>query len=507
MSPADRQDGALGLVQLPDGGEVALVLVGLGIAQHDLHDTGIVGHGGPGPFVRKQVVENPGRPAKVLDGLEERHDRREVRRRAHGVGEPRDTEHVAGRRRHREHEGSDRVGIGTALAEQLEQGDGLRRLVVQVDAPVGDLRTVDEAPVERAGRAAQRLDRPVDDGGVLPDVERRGTEPEARDEVAKGGDAARRDAFRADLPERLLQRPEVVGELVRSAVGHGLRAGAVDVRAQANRAGHAELAERLVGIAPNDPLRIAGGPKACLQALAEAIAGRPDVLADAQDPDELVQLRDVSLDGVVVMTAQRAPGHGRRDVRVAVAVTADPRAELQERGDVDPDFGKVASQGVGQAVSHVRGPLDEGLVEEMQPPGDLLVERRSLQAQLPGHPQQGDGVAQLADQLLAFARRPAVRLQLDELAVDPAMVLEDGDALRLRRVRRDRRRDLEMRQRLGQPGIARALARPRDRACDGRTRSPHRGRRRPRRAGSCECRRSPRRSRSAGTGYRPTGAP
>ena len=77
----------------------------------------------------------------------------------------------------------------------------------------------------------------------------------------------------------------------------------------------------------------------------------------------------------------------------------------------------------------------------MQSPGDFLLDRRLLQPQFAGHPQEFDFVAQLVDDAGAFARGPARLLELDEQAVDAPVLLQHRDALGFRRMRGDDRTD------------------------------------------------------------------
>ena len=83
--------------------------------------------------------------------------------------------------------------------------------------------------------------------------------------------------------------------------------------------------------------------------------------------------------------------------------------------------------------------VEQRLVEEMQPPRDFLLDRGLLQPQFAGHPQKFDFVAQLIDDAGAFARGPARLLELDQQAVDAAVLLEHRDPLGFGRMRGDHR--------------------------------------------------------------------
>ena len=147
------------------------------------------------------------------------------------------------------------------------------------------------------------------------------------------------------------------------------------------------------------------------------------------------------------MRLQGPAGHRRGDVGVAVPVAADPRGEAEEGGRLDPGLGIMPDQRLGQPlIARVRR-LEQGLVEEVQPPGDLVLQARPVDAQLAGHPQDLDLVADLPDQMVALARGPARRLHLDQLQIDPPETLQHGHPLGLGRVGGQGRRDLELRQR------------------------------------------------------------
>src|SRR5262249_58365485 len=83
-----------------------------------------------------------------------------------------------------------------------------------------------------------------------------------------------------------------------------------------------------------------------------------------------------------------------------------------------------------QWVVNLRDRLEQGLVEEVEGPEYLLLYRRLFQAQLAGQPEQLDLEADLPLQLSALSRSPARRLQFHQEAVDPAVLLQNGDALR-----------------------------------------------------------------------------
>jgi hypothetical protein len=63
-----------GAVQRPVGGQVAAVLVGVRIAEHDLLPVAAGGHDAPVQRQFQGCVHDRGAGLQVLDGLEQRHD-------------------------------------------------------------------------------------------------------------------------------------------------------------------------------------------------------------------------------------------------------------------------------------------------------------------------------------------------------------------------------------------------------------------------------------------------
>src|SRR2546426_788826 len=77
-----------------------------------------------------------------------------------------------------------------------------------------------------------------------------------------------------------------------------------------------------------------------------------------------------------------------------------------------------------ELVHEVGDDVEQVLRHEVQSPGELLGDRGLLQSQLPGEPQQLDLRSHGVDQVAPLARGPARRFELDQPAVDPAVLLE-----------------------------------------------------------------------------------
>ena len=162
----------------------------------------------------------------------------------------------------------------------------------------------------------------------------------------------------------------------------------------------------------------------------------------------------------------------RGDVGVAVAVAADPGAELEERRHLELLVRVILRQALLQRIEHLGQHLEQRLVEEVQAPGDLALDGGLLEVKFARHPDELDLVAQLVHQAVALALGPARQLELAQHEVDAPELLQHRDALALGGVRRDRRADAQVlqervdlrrldaaRRRLGQHGAEAAAER------------------------------------------------
>ncbi len=85
--------------------------------------------------------------------------------------------------------------------------------------------------------------------------------------------------------------------------------------------------------------------------------------------------------------------------------------------------------------------IEQRLVEEMQAPGDFLIDRRFFQTKFAGHPKQRDLVTQFIEESGAFPGSPSRLFQLNQQTVDAAVFFKDGHPLCFGGVRRDDRPD------------------------------------------------------------------
>ncbi len=218
---------------------------------------------------------------------------------------------------------------------------------------------------------AELLDRGPDDGGVLPDLELRQVEPE-----------------RLRLPEEVLELP--VGEPLRAGGGQrplddaevvpeGVRVGVPAARpSPGRRQAMRGQAPASVGAASRPAgaraLRRPPEGRRRLPRAAGAVLGRRRCvpLGGGQGPGDAPRLRLETEQDVLRRDLDRAPGHVRRHVWVAVPVAADPGPPSEER----PVERRRACPGAGrERAIHLAG-------HDGQHVEDRLVEQGHLGAHL-----------------------------------------------------------------------------------------------------------------------------
>ena len=210
-----------------------------------------------------------------------------------------------------------------------------------------------------------------------------------------------------------------VGRGVAGGIGPGVAAlGVLDHHLIRRSMQREILAEHLARVAAGDLLGLPGGGQLAVERRAEPVGDRHGLLGDAERPHQLVDPAAVAAQAGQPVLEQRAVGDVVGDERIAVAVAADPGAELEERRH-DPLLARIVlRQHPLDLVQQVGHRLEQGLVEEVQSPEHLLGHGRLLQAELAGEPEQLDLVPEPVDQRLALARRPAGRLEVHQPAVD-----------------------------------------------------------------------------------------
>src|SRR5207247_1751246 len=154
---------------------------------------------------------------------------------------------------------------------------------------------------------------------------------------------------------------------------------------------------------------------------------RRGALRDAEPPQQIAEPLPVPAQAGEAVVVQRATGHVVRDEGIAVAIPADPGAELEEGRHGERRVRIGPRQRTLQLVPQLGHDVEQVLGDEVQPPGELLLHRRLLEAQLAGEPQQLDLRAEVVDQGAALAghelgRRAGVELLAPQHALELRLV-------------------------------------------------------------------------------------
>ena len=467
---ADSGEVLLGAIEIPEGGEDAAVLIGVGIADHHLLREA-VGNAGVAAGLqralrhrmRQEGVHDAGATLEVADGLEERDDGEQ----AIGVigtaggqaglaGEEIDRQQVGHRAGHA-HDQRPEAG-GPILVDVRDEGAMTSDDGVGLRADAGLLaeeRTrgaefgIEEAEAARfvplrevgvvlTGGGEELADGLVVEGAVLTDVEDRHMEPEGPQEAQQRVELGAGDATGADFDQGLAQEQQV-GD-------HALGRAMLAVAEFADRIRQAEVDEV-------DILTPGLADVALDRGLAGFAVGG-GMLLDLSDEDrrrrlEMVTEREALTEGLEALVADRdgggteeiegAGGDFGRDQRVAVAVAADPSAEddLRQRVRMLHPGGIEARlfPGLTQAQVHADHGVREDLGEEVIDVPELRLDVGLLVVELAGAPQTFEGDLDLLADRALLGGGPHVVLAADEQLVDLAMDLQDGGALGFRRVR------------------------------------------------------------------------
>ncbi len=469
----------LRLAQLPVRGEEPAVLVGVGVPDHHfLHPT-LAAHAPAHQRNVEQFAHHLGRTLQVIDGLEERDDgqgaalhRRLVGEEASLPGQEVHSQQVVHRVGHAQHERPDRLPVHRCaeLGHDAEHAQCLRR--VGREHHVGfpgtarsrQLRLQPRAPGGRrhVGRvlrgaphphAPEGMQRGGEAGRVLAEVEANGAEAEGLHLPAHG----RHDAACQHLPGSLghacLEGAKVgeerIGALIRrprmggvpgTSRGAGARTqGAI----QPPRHACQELPEHLARVPRDNPAGIPRLLERLPQRLTKRRGDGDRAFGDAEPAHQFRDAPLVTLDRRPAILVQRAAGHLVGDERVAVTVPSHPGAELEERQEPERPARVVPGQGALEAIHQCGHGVEEGLVEEVQPPIHLLGHRGLLQAEFPRHPEQVDLLAELVLQGRAFPGCPARALEVHQPAIDAPVLLQHRDAPCLGGVGSDHRPDAQ----------------------------------------------------------------
>ncbi len=374
----DVAELALGLVDLPLAGHHAGFLVGVRVAEHDLlhvaaqPDQFAVGR------VGEQLVDDLGRGAQLLHGLQQRREAdlgvgrlaEEVDQAGlagqHGGGQD-----VVGAAGHGDDVGLDDVGAVGAQGPADLPEDVVRAVsdAVELDrvagerAAGGELRAQHLEPLGAAqfrvpdAGAAQAVHE-LPDGvvvvvGVLADVQGGQVQAEGGDGAADPGQRAVGGEGGVVVPQRPLQQAEL-GEELRG--GGVVAARLVRGSGRDPPAGVDQLGLDAGELEPVGLLRVQL-EDAAVQAgqvlqvdvdRVQQLLVRPGERGGVgQDGDEPVDQGDADPDGVLVLDLEDLAGDGGGDVGVAVAVPADPGAEA-DRGLLRRQRDAVLAEQLGE---------------------------------------------------------------------------------------------------------------------------------------------------------------
>ncbi len=360
--------------------------------------------------------------------------------------------------RHAENERADRFAVEAMLrlVDQLEQTDGLgrfrwrlgsvgpertRQLTLQPGAPFGGSR---RRRLARVPRPPHRGEGDVHARRVVTDVEPEGREPERLDFPAHRSNQQLGAAPATPRHEPGLEGAQIADQLVGRAIGHRIGGGVASFRAGERgvelpqHAGH-ELPIDLARVALHDLLGVSGRRQRPGESLAELWGHRGRPLGDTQGAQQVGDALAIASQAGDAVVEQGTTRDLVRDEGIAVSVAADPRAELEERRHVE-GFGRVRlPQRTLELVHQLGHDLEEVFVDEVQTPGQLLLDGGLHEAQLAREPQQLDFGPEGFDQGAAFPGSPAGGLEIHQPTINASMLLEHRDALGFGRMRGDDR--------------------------------------------------------------------
>ena len=377
-APKCRQPGDGG-TGFPIGGEIAAILIAVGVADHHFLDATLsLQHGA----YSRQIEISPHHidaGAQIVDGLEQWNDahasaglltRREKSRLLHQQGSLQEIGYAL---RLRDHVIGDRAGSEALFQQGRLVGDIEFALGVFGVAPIRRAQQTRrrqfleqqryalvllEAGVGRnhAGVAQQLVERAFVDLGVLAQIHDREMKAEGADRFAQIEQSAVSQIAIAVVAQRFHDHRQVGRESLGRGVGLGFPAWRPYGRAseqhlarggQPRIDGGERAAIRLVHLLKRRVFR-AGGQRL------QRRAGRNILVADRQFGAQQVHLFEVIIENRLRLATDRIFQRLRGDVRIAVAVAAHPRAGFQERQDVAVQAEQVRQPALDYRLRKVR---------------------------------------------------------------------------------------------------------------------------------------------------------
>jgi hypothetical protein len=424
----------------------AAVLVAVGVTQHHLDRAVTRAQGAFRKGDLQEDVEDLGRVAEVVDGLEQGDDLevKLLRPEACVAGKEVDAEDVVGGAGHREDEGADGLGVVrdpglTHEGEEVEKFACLGRQPGTVGmAQVGAAKFHAQAagPVRGAIGRCGAGERPKfgqdrsGDGGVLPDVERMGAKAEDLGLPAQGRQVAGGQPVGAKAKEAIFQHAQI-GEKMADRGVAPCPAAQQDLQPVGD--GGEGLSEDFARIAGRKVGRAGAPGDDRLDPGLNLGRNRSDPRGDADPRGGSGHGVEITAENRPAGAVERVSGGGGGDIRVAVTVAADPGVEADARGD-GKTLAKAVGGGGGETVEQLWHGIVKRVAEELQAPFDFVGKAGAFDAQLSGHPEKVDLAFDIGEDVVAFARGPALGFKRDQQAVDAAVDFQDGDALGLGRV-------------------------------------------------------------------------
>jgi hypothetical protein len=468
VAAAERGQRPLGEVQLPVRGEVAAVLVRVAVPDHDrLRPPALVEVARVGG-VREEALHDRGGGVEVLHRLEQRHhvegvcdpgvlrqeqDREDVARppgHAHDAG-------VDGGRPHPRVGPADEAGklerVVRGRAEVEDGGgEGPRAQDLARQDPdallLGRGRVVEARAVapedlrERFGVAA----------GVLAQVQRREVEAEDLGLGHEGREPARGQPLALVGPQALLHEAEVpeegpgrsVGARARAMVGPPGSPRGLERRPELAVDERHLLAVGLADVALGRAARLVGEERRVGGHALRELGRHPVLLGRAQQSAHPVQGAPVEPQDHRPVLPQRLLGHGRGDVRVAVAVAADPAPEAEEERHVERALRVLVGEGAAELGRDLGGEVEERRLEVVEAVAHLVDYGGAAGARGLGLPERDDLLAEEVGGALRLVggRRPLV--EEAQGVRDPPLLGEDGPAGGLGGMGGQHRPDLEL---------------------------------------------------------------
>ncbi len=393
--PCDRGERLLGAIDRPLGREVAAVLAGVGVADHQLEPSAARGDALGVALVVEQRLDGRGRALEIGDRLEERHD----------------GERLVAQLEHREH-------VLRALGRRDDHR--VKRMGAVAGARFGDRGEDLAGPLARRAQLA----------GVEADVELGQMEAEELDPPLDSGEPSGGDAVAAVGLEAAAEHREV---------GEQLGGGRVGVVPEAP-AHERQLAA--VGLA------LVGAPELGERLRMLAFVARDRLLELGRVLDERPARgeRDLELAHVGLVAGERGLARsleGEQDRltvhrRVAVEVAADPASEMERQRCVGQEAAVVGE--------HALTCVEEALLEEPQPVADLVHHLRAHGADLVGLPEDRDLLRELRLELVALVRAQRGLVEPREQRRDAGLGAQQRAPARLGRMRGQDELERELRE-------------------------------------------------------------